>query len=153
MSNKIYVLDANVFLEYMFNRSLQEKSRDIIRDSILENIEIILPSLVLDEITEVLCGTVNDINIVDRHLRYIEKLAKEEIVKIVVPNTDVRMKAVEIATAGNKKSGYPEFTDSLYHSLAIMNKAVFITNDKKYISKVKSFGHIQELSRYQRKSW
>ncbi len=151
MANKIYVLDANVFLEYIFNRPLQEKSKDIIRDSILEKIEIILPSLVLDEITEVLCGNINDINEVDSHLRYIEKLAKEEILKIVVPNTDVRMKAVEIARSGNKKSGYPEFTDSLYHSLAIMNKAIFITNDKKHISKVKSFGHIQELSRYKRK--
>ena len=106
----------------------------------------------LDEITEVLCGNINGINEVDSHLRYIEKLAKEEIIKIVVPNTDIRIKAVEIARTGNKKSGYPEFTDSLYHSLAIMNKAVFITNDKKHISKVKSFGHIQELSRYKRKS-
>ena len=90
MANKIYVLDANVFMEYIFNRPLQEKSKDIIRDSILENIEILLPSLVLDEITEVLCGNINDINEVDSHIRYIEKLAKEEIVQIVVPNTDVR---------------------------------------------------------------
>ena len=152
MTSKIYVLDANVFLEYIFDRPLQEKSRDILRDSIVENIEIILPSLILDEITEVLCGNINDINKIDLHLRYFEKLAKEGLVNIVVPNTDVRIKAIEIARTGNKKSGYPEFTDSLYHAFAIMNNAIFITNDKKYISKVKFFGHIQELSRYRRKS-
>ena len=152
MANKVYVLDANVFLEYIYHRTLQEKSKEIIKDSILEKIEILLPSIVLDEIAEVLCGNMDDINKIDSHLRYIEKLAREEIVKIVVPNTDVRTKAVEIARVGHKQSGYPEFTDSLYHSLAIMNNAIFITNDKRHISKVKSFGHIQELSRYKSKS-
>lgn len=148
MANKLYVLDANVFLEYIFDRPLGEISRYIISDAILEKIDIILPSLVLDEITEVLCGNLNSIEELGSHLRYIEKLAKEEIIKIVVPNTEVRMKAIEIARVGHKKSGYPELTDSLYHSLAILNNAVFITNDKKYISKVKSIGHVQELSRY-----
>ncbi len=152
MANKIYVLDANVFLEYIYNRPLQKKSKDIIRDSILDKIEIIIPSLVLDEIAEVLCGNMDDVNEVESHLRYIEKLAREEIIKIVVPNTDVRIRALEIARTGHKQSGYPEFTDSLYHSLAIMNNAIFITNDKKHISKVKSFGHIQELSHYTSKS-
>ena len=152
MANKIYVLDANVFLEYIFHIPLQDKSKCIIRNSILEKIEIILPSLVVDEITEVLCGNLNNMEEVDRHLRYIEKLAREEIVKIVVPNTDVRMKAIEMARIGHAKSGYPELTDCLYHSLAILNNAIFITNDKKHISKVRSFGHIQELSRYRCRS-
>ena len=82
MANKIYVLDANVFLEYIYNRPLQSKAKGILKDSILEKIEIILPSLVLDEITEVLCGNLNNLGEVDKHLRYIEKLAREEIVKL-----------------------------------------------------------------------
>ncbi|HHO55205.1 MAG TPA: hypothetical protein ENK21_02365 [Trueperaceae bacterium] len=86
--------------------------------------------------------------ILERHLQYIEDLVKEEILQIVVANTAVRMKAVEMARMGTKKSGYPELTDCLYHSLAILNDAVFLTNDKKHISKLKSFGHIQELSSY-----
>lgn len=152
MGNERYVLDANVFLEYICKRPLQNKSKSIIKDSILEKIEIILPSILFDEISEVLCGNLNNLRDIYKHLSYLEKLAREEIIKIVVPNTDVRMKAVEMARTGRKKSGYPEFTDCLYHSLAIMNGAIFITNDKKHISKVKSFGHIQELSRYQCKS-
>jgi hypothetical protein len=35
------------------------------------------------------------------------------------------MKAVEFERTGNKKNGYPELTDCLYHALAIMNNAVF----------------------------
>jgi len=148
MANKIYVLDANVFLEYIFNRSLQGKSKCILKDAILDKIVVVVPSIVLDEITEVLCGNLNDIKEIYSHLRFIEKLAIEEVIKIVVPNTDVRIKAVEMARIGHAKSGYPEFTDCIYHSLAILNNAIFITNDKKHISKVKEFGHIQELSRY-----
>jgi predicted nucleic acid-binding protein len=146
MANKRYVLDANVFLEYIYNRPLKTFSTTLLQEAILKRIEILVPSLFLDEITEVLCGNLNDIVKVERHLRYIEELAKQSALHIVVPNCEVRMKAIEIARVGSKKSGFPEFTDSLYHALAILNNAVFVTNDKKHIRKVEKFGHIIELS-------
>lgn len=148
MANNRYVLDANVFLEYIYCRSLQDNAKQILKDAILEQIQIMVPSLVLDELTEVLCGNLDDLIKVEHHLKYIEKLAKQEIMQIVVPNTEVRMKAIELARTGNEKSGHPELTDCLYHALAISSNAVFITNDKKHLSKVKEFGHIQELSCY-----
>ncbi len=152
MGNDSYVLDANVFLEYIYDRKLKGHSKKILQDGILRKIQIFVPSLLLDEITEVLCGNLDNLKDVKRHLGYVEKLAKQETLHIVVPNTEVRMKAIEIARAGNPKSGYPELSDSLYHALAILNDAVFITNDTKYISKVKKFGHIQELSKYAKTS-
>ncbi|HEB86919.1 MAG TPA: PIN domain-containing protein [Gammaproteobacteria bacterium] len=152
MENSRYVLDANVFLEYIYCRPLQDNAKQILKDAILEQIQIIVPGLVLDEITEVLCGNLDDIKEVEQHLKYIEELARQEILHIVVPNIEVRMKAIEMARTGNRKSGYPELTDCLYHALAISSNAIFITNDKKHISKVKEFGHIQELSCYGEKS-
>ena len=56
MADNRYVLDANVFLEYIVGRSLQDKARQILLDAILGRIQILVPSLLLDEITEVLCG-------------------------------------------------------------------------------------------------
>jgi len=147
MVNNRYVLDANVFLEYIYNRPLKNYSTKLLQEAILKRIEILVPSLFLDEITEVLCGNQNDIVKVERHLRYIEELAKQNALHIVVPNWEVRMKAIEIARVGSKKSGFPEFTDSLYHALAILNNAVFVTNDKKHIRKVEKVGHIIELSK------
>ena len=148
MVNNRFVLDANVFLEYIYARPLQNKSKQLLQDAILEKIQILIPSLVLDEITEVLCGNLDNLEQVQWHLKYLEKLAKQKVLQIVVPNSDIRMKAIELARSGNKKSGFPEFTDCLYHALAILSDAVFITNDKKHICKVKRFGHIQELSNY-----
>ncbi len=72
MANNQYVLDANVFLEYIYCRSLQDNSKQIFKDAILERIQILVPSLVLDEITEVLCGNMDDIRDVELHLKYIE---------------------------------------------------------------------------------
>ena len=146
MKNNYFVLDANIFLEYIFGRSLKNKARQIIKDAIFNRKTIIAPGLLLDEITEVLCGNLDNLMDLEKHLQYLEHLVNEGVLKIIVPNLNVRMKAIEIARTGNKKSGYPEFTDSLYHALAILNDAEFITNDTKYISKVKQFGYIQSLA-------
>ncbi len=119
MENNSYVLDANVFLEYIYDRLFKEHSKKILQDAILGKIQILVPSQLLDEITEVLCGNIDNLEKVKKHLEYIEKLTKQEVLHIIVPNTDVRMKAIEIARTGNPKGGYPEITDSLYHALAI----------------------------------
>ena len=148
MENNCFVLDANIFLEYIYDRVLKEHSRKIIQDAILRKIQLFVPSLLLDEITEVLCGNLDNLIEIKRHLEFIEKLSKQGVLQIVVPNTEVRMKTIEIARTGNSKSGYPELTDSLYHALAILNDAVFITNDTRHINKVKQFSHIEELSKY-----
>ena len=148
MANNLYVPDANVFLEYIYDRPLRNRSKQILQDAILNKIQILVPGLLLDEITEVLCGNLNNLEEIEWHLRYLETLAKQEVLTIVIPNSAVRMKAIEIARTGNSKSGYPGITDSLYHALAILNDAVFITNDKKHIKKVKAYGHIQQLSQY-----
>ena len=149
MRNRRTVLDANVFLEIVFNRPQQNKAKKIFEDAILERIQIIVPGLFLDEITEVFCGNIENITDVEFYLNYIEKLANSGVLTIVVPNCTVRMKAIELARTGNKKSGYPELTDCLYHALAIINEAVFITNDKRHIAKISHFGHIAGLTDYE----
>ncbi len=148
MENDLYVPDANVILEYIYGRKHSVAAKQILTDAIGDKIRLVVPSCLLDEITEVLCGNLEDIDEVHRHLRYLEQLSEHEVLHIVVPNTDVRMKAISIARAGHKKSGYPEWSDSLYHAVAITNNAVFITNDERHYSKAAGFGHILRLADY-----
>ena len=148
MAGEVYVPDANVFLEYIYERPLQQTARKLVEDAILDKIQLIVPSILLDEITEVLCGNLDNLEEVRIHLQYLETLATEKILHIVVPDSAVRMQAIAIARTGHAKSGYPELTDSLYHALAIMHDAVFVTNDRRHIAKVKGFGHIMTLSGY-----
>jgi len=148
MENERYVLDANVFLEYIYGRALQDAARQIITDAILGEVDIMIPSLALDEIAEVLCGNMDDMGQVESHLRFLEKLVYEEVLKVVVPIAKIRMRAIQMARLGDEKSGYPAFTDCLYHALAIFHDAVFVTNDRKHIAKAKSLGHIRALSNF-----
>ncbi|MCP4750499.1 MAG: type II toxin-antitoxin system VapC family toxin [Proteobacteria bacterium] len=148
MENNLYVLDANVILEYVYGRKHGLIAKQILTDAIEGTIRLVTPSCTLDEITEVLCGNLDDLEEVRQHLQYLEKLSRQEVLHIVVPNTDVRMKAIDIARTGHSKSGYPELSDSLYHALAIANKATFVTNDERHYSKTKVFGHIIKLVDY-----
>ena len=148
--NNIIVPDANVFLEMIYGRSLQTTARQLISHAIASEIQLVAPSLFLDEITEVFCGNLDDLQKVQQHLLYFEQLVNEKALLIVVPSLAIRMKAIEIARTGNSKSGYPELSDSLYHALAIVNDAIFVTNDSKHVAKVNRFGHVEKLADYQK---
>ena len=89
----------------------------------------------------------DDIDKVMIHLRYLEKLVYEGFLKVVIPTVKIRIHAIKMARQGHIKSGYPEYTDCLYHALALFNDAIFITNDKRHIAKVKNFGNIKLLSK------
>jgi predicted nucleic acid-binding protein len=147
--NNVIVPDANVFLELIYRRRLQAAAEKMLSHAIADEIQLVAPSLLLDEITEVLCGNLDDLLKVQQHLLFLEQLITQKVLLIVVPSPVVRMKAIEIARTGNSKSGYPELSDSLYHALAILNDAVFITNDARHISKVKNLGHVAKLADYQ----
>ncbi len=148
MEAKIVVPDANVILEYVYNRKYSNQAKRIVADAINEKILMLAPSLLLDEITEVLCGNLNSMEQVKLHLDYLEQLSKQGAMVIVVPNTETRIKAIDIARVGHEKAGYPEFSDSLYHALAVLNNGMFVTNDEKHYSKVKTLGHVSLLSDY-----
>ena len=148
--NNIIVPDANVFLEMIYGRPLQATARQLISHAITNEIQLVAPSLLLDEITEVLCGNLDNLQKVKQHLLYLEQLVNEKALLVVVPNLAIRMKAIEIARTGNPKSGYPELSDSLYHALAIVNDAIFVTNDSKHVAKVNILGHVEKLADYQK---
>ncbi len=147
--NDVIVPDANVFLEIIYGRPLQGVARLLLTQAIKGEIRLLAPSLLLDEITEVLCGNLDNMTDIRRHLLFLEQLIHKNVLLIAVPTLAVRMKAIETARIGNPKSGYPELGDSLYHALAIINDAVFLTNDARYVAKARHLGHVKKLAEYE----
>ena len=146
--NDVIVPDANVFLEMIYGRPLRAISKRLLTFAIKDEIRLLAPSLLLDEITEVLCGNMDNTDDIRRHFLFLEQLIHKNVLLIAVPTLTVRMKAFEIARCGNPKSGYPELGDSLYHALAIANDAVFLTNDARHVAKVGYLGHVKKLAEY-----
>ena len=87
--NNIIVPDANVFLEMIYSRSLQMMAKQLISHAIANEIQLVAPSLLLDEITEVFCGNLDDLHKVQQHLIYLVQLVDEKVLLIVVPSLAV----------------------------------------------------------------
>ena len=54
-------------------------------------------------------------------------------------------KTPAITKDGHEKRGYPTFSDSMYHAIAITEDALFITADKRYYEKIRRLGNIELL--------
>ncbi len=145
MRSSDFVIDANVPFEYIFEREQKEKTVEILRKAASEEILLIAPSIIGDEIANVLHGCFKDVGDIEKHLEFMEKLVESQIITVVIPNRSTYLKAIEICRDGNEKSGYPSLSDSIYHALAIENEATFITSDGRHYSKAKQFGHIELL--------
>ena len=148
MEIKYFVFDANVPLEYIFDRGHKEKVIKLFRKAANEEIILIAPSILWDEIANVLHSSVENLKDIQTHMDYMEELVESQIITVMIPKKSTYMKAIEICRDGNEKSGFPEFSDSIYHSLAIENEAVFITNDRKHYLKTKQFGKIELLKEF-----
>lgn len=145
MDSKYFVIDANVPFEYIFDREHKEKTIRLLRRAANEEILLIAPSILGDEMANVFHNCFEDTNDIQKHMAFMEELTESQIITVVMPKKSTYMKAIDICRDGNEKSGFPEFSDSIYHALAIENDAIFITNDRKHYLKAKQFGHIELL--------
>ena len=107
---------------------------------------MIAPSMFFDEVANVLRVNYDNFDEIQKHLEFLKELITNEILTLLIPELTTYLKAIEITKIGHEKSGFPEFADSLYHALAIENKATFLTNDRKHFVKVKQLGHINLLN-------
>ena len=123
--NNIIVPDANVFLEMIYGRSLQMTARQLISHAIASEIQLVAPSLFLDEITEVFCGNLDDLQKIRQHLLYLEQLVNKKALLIVVRCFLIRMKAIEMARTGNPKSVILNSV-ILYIMSGNVNDAIFV---------------------------
>ena len=68
-----------------------------------------------------------------------------DLIELVGTDEYLIKKTLEMTKVGHSKSGYPTFNDSLYHAIAIRDKAIFITADRRHYLKTKHLGNIMLL--------
>jgi len=142
------VLDANIFIKLLIEEHDSKQALELISFLTDENkeISILAPDVVINE----------TMNVIER-CRLDKQIAYELFKGLMSLNMELKLitpylldSANHITQHGNSRSGYPTFSDSLYHAIALQEECLFITADNKHLAKTqKEFGHISLLKNWQ----
>jgi predicted nucleic acid-binding protein len=135
------VLDANVFVKLFKAEPDSDQAINLIKQLLENRVSIVEPSVVVNE-TITTCE-VNKENI--RPVCEFFQLMIDSSIRLYELDNNLIQSAFDITTQGHEKSGYPTFSDSVYHAIAIQEDALFITADKRHYEKVKQLGNIDLL--------
>ncbi len=144
MSMKCIVLDSGVYAKIF----LQEVGRDDVIELLQHigknGIKVFCPDVFLYEVLSI--AAQNDFSLSDA-LATIREFEKSYLV--IAPLTIHQLElAMRMAEDGNKKAGFPSIYDSSYHALAISQAGVFITADKRHVSKAHQYGNVMLLENW-----
>lgn len=143
--NKL-VIDANVFFKLLRKEADSQQAIELITHTTKQAIDILVPAVMINEVLHT-CER-QTMPIAPAHELFKQLMG----FNLHLVNTDEGLldKAIEITQHGHDKSGYPTFSDSLYHALAIKHNTLLITADNRHKLKTeKQYGHITLLSQWQ----
>ena len=136
-----YVIDSSVFNKLYLDEAGRDKAQQLFIQAAEGTVMLCAPDLLYLEVvnTAQRCGV--PINSVVELLE-----AQKYLLQIRAVTNDERKKAIQIIVNGHDKSGYPSIYDALFHAMALCNKAVFVTADKRHYVKTQALGSICLLS-------
>ncbi|PID62983.1 MAG: hypothetical protein CR974_02385 [Gammaproteobacteria bacterium] len=138
----VIVPDANVFIKLLNPEHDSNQALQFFRDCAIYDSTLVVPELFVYETIEI---TRKFNEGFEKTLRLIESY-KNTLLEIISPDPDTWQTAEKITQHGHPKSGYPSVYDAIYHAIAIENKGIFVTADKRHYDKSQHFGHIVLLS-------
>lgn len=136
------VIDASVFNKLFLEESDRPVAQALFRAAIEQNVPRLAPQLLLYEALSAALHYGTSFEAVLTLLN----AQRDAGMRLLEPSGTVLTLAHEIATSGHPKSGHPGLDDSIYHALAIENGSVFVTADRKHLTKAKGFGHAVHLT-------
>lgn len=138
--NKV-VLDANVFLKIFKDEDDSSRTKELLARLAKSITPILAPAVVVNE---TLHACERDKLDVETACHFFKELMAFNL--SFVPLTGALIdKTLAITKDGHEKSGYPTFSDSMYHATAITEDALFITADKRHYEKTRHLGNIELL--------
>lgn len=130
MINNI-VLDANILIKLFRDEADSDAAFSLVERILKYKIKILAPELLISETMDVLLSKGFEPKPICDFFR--KQIQKTIFVHPI--NIELIELASEMAQEGHRKSGYPSYPDSLYHSLAIQEETIFITADKVHFDK------------------
>lgn len=138
--NKV-VLDANIFLKIFKEEHDSNRAKELLSRLAKSITPILAPAVVVNE---TLHACERDGLDVETTCHFFKELMAFNL--SFVPLTGALIdKTLAITKNGHEKSGYPTFSDSMYHAIAITEDALFITADKRHYEKTRHLGNIELL--------
>ncbi len=135
------VIDANIFNKLFLQEPDSDQALLFFDTAAAQDKRLIAPSLFRYEIWESArrnsfpLETINDLI----------TLHEKHNFELIEPTTAHMLKAEEIASHGNKNSGFPSMYDSIYHAIAIVENGHFLTADRTHALKTGKFGNLTLL--------
>jgi len=136
------VLDANIFLKLLKKENDSHRAKELFKSIAKKIIPILVPHVLVNEVIHVCERDKLD---VESAIALLKGLIELNLSFVPVTSTLID-RTVSITQEGHKKSGYPTFSDCMYHAIAIQENALFITADKRHYEKTKHLGNIKLLN-------
>ena len=135
---KLVIVDTSVILKWFFWESDRKNALKIRDEFIAGQINLGMPTHCLVEVGNIL-GIKQPENAV---------LIISEIQMMQIEEYHLSLELVQQAIKIMRKFPKTSFYDAMYHAIAIENRGVFVTADKKYYDSTKSLKHMKLLSEY-----
>ena len=141
------VVDASVFNKLFLNEPDKPEAIALFRHALESGRQIVAPSLLLYESLSAALHYAVPFEDVHR----LPAVQRSAGMRLLEPDLATILTAQRMATDGSPKAGYPSLQDSIYHAMAIELGAVFVTADKRHVSKTAHYGHVAMLT--EQKVW
>jgi len=138
----LWVIDASVFNKLFLDEHDSFQAKRLFKYALEQDILLLAPHILFYESLQSSLHFGVPFDIFSEFLQ----VQRNAGMQLIEPSLEVLKIAKKITSTGNKQSGYPHLIDSIYHAVAIVEKGVFITADKKYYTKAMGFEHIELLS-------
>jgi len=136
------VLDVSVFAKLFLDESDHAEAEALFTYVTEHDIAFIAPTLIVYEALSI--GLRHDVPF--QSILSLLESARAAGLQILEPGIEELMTAERSATAGNKAAGYPSLQDSIYHAMAIERGGMFITADRRHVTKAGTFGNVTLLA-------
>ena len=136
-----YVIDSSVFNKLYLDEADRDKAQQLFIKAASGEVMLFAPDLLYLEVvnTAQRCGVP-----IDGVVELLE--AQRYLMQLRAVTNDERKQALQIIASGHDKSGYPSIYDAIFHAMALCNRAVLVTADKRHYAKTQMLGSISLLS-------